>query len=385
MFDTLKRHAFLFALAGGVLVIALAVGLLTYFVYMGPNTEVRRDLRSTASKTKGLLGGTIYSSNLVEEMAAQVEQRQQQYAGLLEKLRQLGAARKPLVDALFPTSTEISLRHSFKSAYDRRLDEFMEELNAGFPLMPERGRGKDPEAASEIKTAHEEALQRTMYAHPRASFSRPDWVDKQDAPSLTLCRYGQEDIWLMEDLIRTMAKLNRDILAEKRGQDPDLKPVIANAPLKELISIGIGGKFDTLPESGMQSLAGRYRPVDVRGGRVPTLSGLASSPGFYQVLPWRLDLVVEAKYAGELLRRLRGTESFLSVEASRMQPITYAIFASANDLLAYQREDYGEAGVLRLQVVGESLVFELQGGRITAPLADAAPETTPEKPEGEGA
>jgi len=385
MLDILKRHAFLFALGGGVVVIALAVGLLTYFVYMGPNAEVRDDLDAIVLKARALVGGTIFSASLVEEMKTEVDQRGKQYDALMEELRTLGADRKPLVEGLFPTSTEISLRHSFKSAYDRRLDEFMDMLGAGFPMMPEGRRRRDPDAAGEIEAAHQEALQHTMYAHPRNSFSRPAWVEASGAPSLAECRDGQEDIWLMADLVRTMAAMNRDVLQQRRQQNAEVKAVIAYTPLKELVGIDVGSRTAVLPKTDMPNPGVRYRPVDVRGGRVATLSGLTSAPGFYQVLPWRLDVVVEARYAGELLRRLRGTESFLSIEGTRMTPITYAVFESANDLLAYQREDYGTEGVVRMQVVGESLVFQLQGGRITTPAAGDAPEGDPENTKAEGA
>ncbi|MEA3366763.1 MAG: hypothetical protein U9R68_01470, partial [Planctomycetota bacterium] len=110
MFDMLKRHAFLGALVGGVLVIAVTVGALVHLFYMGPSREIRRDLESTGSQGKMLLGGTIFSDSLVEQMKAQVAQRGKQYSQLLDYIRELGSKRKPLVENLFPTSTEISLR-----------------------------------------------------------------------------------------------------------------------------------------------------------------------------------------------------------------------------------------------------------------------------------
>jgi len=377
MFDTLKRHAFLGALVGGVIVIAVTVVVLVYVFYMGPSREIRRDLESARSQSRMLLGGTIFSDSLVEQMKAQVAQREKQYSQLLDYVRQLGAQRKPLVENLFPTSTEISLRHSFKSGYDARLEAFMEELNATVPMWPESS-GRDNEATeAELEAAMEQARSHTMFAHPRNSFFRPEWVEKQEAPSLTLCRYGQENIWLMEDLVGILAKMNEEVLQAKRraeqqkpaDQRQEVKAVIQYAPLKELVAIRIGGKYSKLDDVKMQGTSGRYRPPEVSGGaeRLATLSGRRSAPGFYKILPWRLGVVVEARYAGELLRRLRGTESLLSVEAYRMRPITYASFERATGLLAHRREDYGEAGVVRLQVVGESLIFQLEGGRVTTP------------------
>jgi len=392
MFDTLKRHAFMVALVGGVFVIAVTVGALVYVFYMGPSGEIRRDLESTRSQGKTLLGGTIYSDSLVEQMKAQVAHRGKQYSQLLEHIRELGSKRKPLVENLFPTSTEISLRHSFKSGYDARLEAFIETLNATVPMRPESsGRDKDA-AAAELEAAREQARTHTMYAHPRNAFFRPEWVEKQEAPSLTLCRYGQEDIWLMDDLVGVLARMNEEVLQEKQraeqqkpaAQRQEVKAVIQYAPLKELVAIRIGGKYSKLDDVKMQGTSGRYRPPEVSGGaeRLATVSGRRSDLGFYKVLPWRLGVVVEARYAGELVRRLRGTESLLSVEAYHMRPITYASFDRASDLLAYRREDYGDAGVVRLQVVGESLIFQLEGGRVTTPAGVERGQAEEKKTEG---
>ncbi len=386
MLDMLKRHTFLFALGGGVVVIALVVTAVVYFFYMAPAAETRSDLRSTIRQANTLLGGTIFSDSLVEQMKEQVEQRKTQYVDLLDYLRELGAQREPLVENLFPTSTEISLRHSFKSAYDARLETYMERLNAALPMRPEGTRDKEA-ARAELREAKEEAQSHTMYAHPVNSFFRPEWVGEQEAPSLTVCRYGQEDIWLMDDLVRVLETMNEEILQTKGGnRGKDVKAVIQNAPIKELLAIRIGGQYGKLDDVKMQTTTGRYRPPEGagRGERVPTLTGRRSDLGFYKVLPWRLGVVVEAKYAGELIRRLRGTESFLSAEAYRMRPVTLASFDRMGDLLAYTREDYGDVGVVRLQIVGESLIFQLEGGRVTtqAGVGRGRGETEEKPPEG---
>ena len=367
MLDMVKRHAFLFILGGGVVVIGLAIAAFAYFLYMAPAADTRSDLRSTIRQANTLLGGTIYSDSLVEQMKEQVEQRKTQYVELLDYLRGLGAQRKPLVENLFPTSTEISLRHSFKSAYDDRLKAYMERLNATFPTTPEGTRDKEA-ARAELKKAKEEAQSHMMYAHPVNSFWRPEWVAEQEAPSLAVCRYGQEDIWLMDDLVGILDTMNEEILQEKsRKQNEDVEAVIRNAPIKELLAIRIGGGNAKLDDVKMQTTSGRYRPPEGagRGERVPTLTGRRSDLGFYKVLPWRLEVVVEGKYALELIRRLRGTESLLSVGAYRTRIITPASFERMGGFLAYSRDDYGDDGVVHLQVVGESLIFQLEGGRIT--------------------
>ncbi len=373
MIEILKRQLFLVSLAGGGLVIAVAVGLLAYFFGMAPKAEKIQQLEATERQADALLPENvpIYNTDLVDQMAEKVEQRKKVYEDMLAYLRELGDAREPLVENLFPTSTDVSLRHSFKSAYDTRLAGFMETLNATRPALPSTSGLGEEAARARIEAAKEEARTYTMFADPTRAFVRPDWVDKQEPPTLAEARNGQEDIWLMEDLVGLLAKMNKDILAQKGAE-----PVVADAPLKELVGIGVGGKAAVIPESGMSGISGRYRPVEAKGEseRLATFSGRLSTPDFYKILPWRLRVVIESEYAGELIRRLRGTESFLSVEAYHIQPITYSAFErSHDDLLAFRREDYGEGGVVWLEVVGESLIFELQGGRVTT-LIEAEPE-----------
>ncbi len=388
MMETIKRHAFLMGLVAGVVVISLAVVGTVYFVYVGPNADTRQTLRSTKTRAQSLMKGPLFSASLVEQMGKQVERRQTQHEELLAYIRQLGAARKPLVADLFPVSTDIGLRHSFKGKYDEALEAFMKRLGAITPVMPVT---KDAKGQETEKTAViEENRAAPMFAHAKASFFRPEWVDRQDAPPMEAVRIGQEDLWLMEDLVEIVAVMNDEF--RKAG---NLKPIIAASPVKELIEIRVGGEAATIPGAKMISLSTRYRPAYAPGARaaggpeVPaaTVSGRNSKPDFYLVLPWRLSVVVETRYIGELVRRLKGSESFLSVEAWRMTPVTEASFERSRDLLALSREDYGPQGVARLDVTGDSLVFQLPGGRVTTVVKapeppkkeepKAAPKTAP--------
>lgn len=381
MMETIKRHAFLLGLAAGVVVIALAVVLMVYFVYVGPNAATRRMLTSTRSRATALGKGKLFSEDLVNQMAEQVDRRKKQYDELLGYAKSLGAARKPLIEGLFPTSTDVNLRHRFKAAYDDALARFMKRLGAGTPTLPvrtgrRRGKGEADDLA--LAEAREKYRKFTMFAHPKQSFERPSWVDDpKQPPSPEESRFGQEDIWLMEDIVETIVRTNDDVLKNKNAT-----PVVANAPVKELIEISIGCDSATLSNTKMQSTSERYRPVytpAARGGsggqegRAPTLSGRCSKHGSYLVLPWRLAVVVEARYAGELIRRLKGGETFLSVEAWRMDPITANSFEQMRNLTANLRGDYGKQGIAYMEVVGESLVFQLPGGRVTTLVTAAKP------------
>jgi len=317
----------------------------------------------------------------VAEMARQVDLRKKQYDEVLQFIRKAGAARKPLLEGVFPSTTDTGKRMSFKSKYDEALRGFMKRLGAVPPP------GADKEAA---RTEGEGA----MYVHPKLSFYRPDWVDRPEAPNMDLVRLGQENIWLMEDVVEIIAKMNEELRPSGR---PRL--AIADSPVKELDEIRISYDYATLSGSRMLSGAGRTMPplpVSARseekadkadkaekaetaekaeaGPRAPTLAGRWSQPGFYEVLPFRLIVVVESRFAGELIRRLKGTESFITVDAFRMKPVV----EGSRDVMGPDRKTYGSQGVVRLEVVAESLVFQLEGGRVTTP-PPAKPAAAPVK------
>jgi len=359
--EFVKRHAFLLALGAGFVVIAVVVLATVQAGYRGPGSKLEAKLARTEQAARALSASPLYGDKLIDDMSKEVKNRQLHYEKILDRLRELGHARKPLVEGLFPRSTDVNLRHSFKAEYDPALDRFMKTLGASHPLLPQ----DTPEAEKAGRLKKFEGA--TMFAHPLQSFVRPDWVDKAEAPTLDQCAVAQEDLWLMSDLVDILAAMNADYL----GGQP---AVIRNVPIKELVEIRIGAGVATL-EGARGGV--RYLPSSVPEGTVvPTLSGRLSKPGFYLVLPFRLAVVIESRRSGELLRRLKGTESFLSVDAWRMKPIVPEAFERfRGSLLAPSREVYGTGGVVLLEVVGESLVFQLAGGRVTnLPQTAAGPE-----------
>lgn len=389
MMETIRRHVFLAGVVAAVVVISLAVLLTAYFFYIGPNQDTHALIRSTGSRAKALEQGKLFSEDLAKELAQHVDRRDKQHEDLLGYIRGLGAAREPLVEGLFPTSTDVNLRHSFKTAYDAKIATFMKTLGAGTPIVPTGKGGKGKKETDDLARAAAREVYRkfTMFAHPKESFERPTWVDQDIAPSVEMARHGQEDIWLMEDIVAIIAKMNADVMATKK----DVPAVVANVPIKELVSIRIRPGADALPETDMQSTSERYRPgaasaapADI-SGRAPSLSGRYSQSGFFRILPWRLTVVVESPYAGELIRRLKGQETFLSVEAWRMNPITGISFSRLRTFMADVRGDYGKRGVALLEIVGESMVFQLAGGRVTTLVtaAKAPPEEATGKKTGE--
>jgi len=372
MMEILKRHAFLLSLAGGVVVISAAAIVAVYLLYVRPSAATRTELATTARRANELFSGNVFTPKLVEWMEQNVKARQKQYEELLSYTRKLGADRAPLVKDVFPQGNDIA-RTSFKAAYDAQLAKFMKRLGAKRPA----GVGPDGKAESSLVT--DDNLKATLYADPKVSFFRPDWVDKQEVPDMALVRFGQENLWLMEDIVEILARMNEDAVKADK-----LEAVIKNVPVKELIEIRIGSDYAVIAGGKMTTLPGRYRPTAAAAAkglpglkgdsaRAPTVSARYSQPRFYQVLPFRLIVAVDARYAGELVRRLRGRETFITVEAWRVKPITETTLEKAGGLLAPSREDYGPHAVVRLEVVAESLAFQLEEGRATTVPEKKAP------------
>jgi len=377
MMETIKRHLFLVGLGAGTGVLVLAAGLIAYFGLYAPNAGMKDSYGKTLSRAGAVQGSPIYTSELVAEMARQVDLRKKQYEEVITFMRKAGAARKPLVEGVFPSTTDTGKRLSFKSKYDEAIRGFMKRLGAIPPPGADKERAKTEEDGA-------------MYIHPKLSFYRPDWVDRPEAPNMDLVRLGQENIWLMEDVVEIIAKMNEEFRPPGRS-----RLAIADSPVKELDEIRIGYDYATLSGSRMLTGTGRSMPPSPSargeekadkaetaettgqaeaGPRAPTLAGRWSQPGFYEVLPFRLMVVVESRYAGELIRRLKGTESFITVDAFRMKPVV----EGSRDVMGPDRKTYGPQGIVRLEVVAESLVFQLEGGRVTTP-PPAKPAAAPVK------
>jgi hypothetical protein len=175
----------------------------------------------------------------------------------------------------------------------------------------------------------------------------------------------------MRDLVRVVERMN-----DEAAPDATLKGV----PVKEIVEIRIGAPFATLEGAKLATKTGsRYLPESRGFGdeqtRAPSLSGRYSDPDFYKVLPFRMVVVVESAEAGELIGRVKGTESFLSVEGWQMRPIVQANFGRFKGLRGETRDVYGDEDIVYLEMIGESLIFQLPGGRVTV-----LPKETEEAP-----
>jgi len=384
MIEVIKRRAFEVALAAIVGAIVLAVGLGTYLAYGRDSAHVRTILTSARKQAQDLLAGTLFSDDLVRKMGELVDRRKREYDDVLKFIKTESAKRKPLVPNLFPKSTELEPRQAFKTGYDLELGRLMDALKAVKPTLVKVFASAN---APERTVISDESRKALMFADPKRSFARPEWADKGEAPGLEDVRRAQEDIWLMQDLVAIIAQMNREILEEIVKQDKTAVRAVGWAPIKELIEIRIGADVAVLAGTKMTPGTGRYRPLapsQQKAGAPRFQAGMgaaswdqAGMAGFYQVLPFRLGVVADARYYGELVRRLKDKETFITVKAWSAQPIvTEAQLARNRDLLATELDDYGRKegdpprvkrdALVRLVVVGESLAWTLDGGRVTA-------------------
>jgi hypothetical protein len=266
------------------------------------------------------------------------------------------------------------LLQAFKVAYDAKLASFMTVLKAVKPANTE-----DPGTTAARVRISDASRQARMFADPKRSFVRPDWVDLGTAPNMAQVHTAQEDLWLMEDLVAILAEANDDFLKQAMAKDKAATADISWAPIKELVEIRIGGDAAALAGGKASSGAVRYAPAAKGAAAKAGSLGRSPLPGFYAVLPYRLDVVVDARYYGEVIRRLKDRETFLTVQSWRVTPIvTEALLArNTKDLLALTLDDYGRreemkddrretqtVAVVRLEVVGDSLAWTMDGGRV---------------------
>lgn len=356
MMDFAKRHLFLLGLGAGVLALAVLILLLVQFGYRSPNAAMEAQLGGAVRRAQSLGGGTLYDEAVVEALKAAVQERRTRYEETLAYIAKRGRERKVLVPNLFPTTTDTTLLHTCKTEYKAALERFMARLGAVDPTLP----ADAPEAVKMAKL--DEINKAVMLVNPGYAFHRPDWVDKPEAPNLDLVRYGQENLWLMEDLVEIVAKTNEAYI----GQKPR---TIANAVIKELLEIRIGNDQAILEGGRGAGGAGRYRgAAGAEGVREASLTGRASRPGFCLVLPWRVVVVADARIFGDLMRRLKDRETFLTVDGALVEPITEKAFAQGSKQFnVSDLKQYGGAPVVRLTLTGESLVLQLPEGRVTTP------------------
>jgi len=370
--EFVKRHWWLVATLAAMVVLAgSAIALWVVFNrQMGQREAVLKKSRdflrpSTAyynEKAAGVLeGATAYRQKQLDEMMSFVKQPNEW---------------QPLIPGIFPRYQADTQVLNFRLAYQAKLRQFMKELGAV--------------NAAESPLGIREA---TMFSSEKA-FHKATWIDdplvssSPDVVMQHLCE-SQNDLWLMEEIVRIIKDTNNDYFRDTKIESENRK--VAKAVIKELLKLEIGAQVLELAATAM----GRdHRYLTVSGGTTPyggaglaataeepevdvrakTLTGRASNNngGVYKVLPFRVTVIADAGNYLELVRRLSGTRSFLTVDKVRYEVVceTENMYRQAgltcpNLNVSDRVEIYGLRPLANVVITGESLVFQVPGARPT--------------------
>lgn len=381
----LKRHLWLVATLGAMMVLS-AVAVVLWTSYRGRLADREGVLKRSETE----LGQTeqYYNSKAADKLKEASDFRKGQLTKVLDYLRRQ-SKWEPLIPGIFPRYRNEAQVFEFKYKYREKLNEFMELLGAVNPT---------PEGGADI-------LKAVMFTRPEA-FHKADWIAQNVLPDnpeevMRQLRESQDDLWLMEDVVRAIRRTN-DAYFDTMEVDPEDRTV-AKAVVKELYGIEIGAAKVELSRSsgpgrsrrylfigqepdtgGMRPGVGMRTPVaepQEAEGRAMTLTGRASdaSKERYWVLPLKVTVIADAGNYAELVRELTGTRSFITVDNFTYEtiPETENTYRSANLMqpkAATRIEVYGDRPLARVTLWCESLVFRVPGARPTVPPAPAAEE-----------
>jgi len=372
--EFLKRQLWL------VITIGVMVVLSFPFLYMWFSSQGKKSAREKvyrASQEKIVGSEPYYNSKMAEYLERAAEYRTGQRKKVLKSQR--GQQDWPLlVKNILPTWPGDARVFEFKNLYRQKLQEFMRILSA--VDVDDLGGGE---------------ITATMFAKEERFFAA-QWIGETRLAGHDVVmeglRQSQDDIYIQKDIVNAIRRTN-DLYFEKL---PENKRTVRNAVIKELVQIGIGRAYDTLPTSikpESREYAGEWRnrvvedkdssgpggggfgsrqqtkAPEVTDTRAKSMTGHASNNNGekYNVLPFRLVVIVDAGNYHELLRQLGGTRSFFIIEQVRFKIIPeiessyksfeLAMVSDASSRLRY----YGERPIGQLVLVGESLIFKDTG------------------------
>jgi len=374
----LKRHLWLVATLGAMVVLS-AVAVVLWSSYRGRLANREGVLKRSEAALRQMR--YYYNRNTARKLEAATKLRQGELSDILDYLRRQ-SKWEPLIPGIFPRYRNEAQVFEFKYKYREKLNEFMDLLGAVNPA---------PEGGADV-------LKAVMFTRPEAFF-KAEWINQNVLPDnpdevMKRLRESQDDLWLMEDVVRAIRRTNDRYFEVMEIEPAD--QTVAHAVVKELHSIEIGAdKVDLARTVGMgrgrrylfigqETEAPGMRPgMGTRSpsrepqevvGRAMTLTGRASdtSKGRYWVLPLKVTVIADAGNYAELLRELTGTRSFITVDNLTYEviPETESAYRSFNLMQpkeATRIEVYGDRPLARVTLWCESLVFRVTGARPTVP------------------
>lgn len=367
--EIVRRHAFWFAF-GAIFLALLAVEAWFTLAWRGDAKVLEKSFKLSDSKLGKM--ALKYNKPSIDGLKKASKAIKGENADIVDYIRQMGAERKPAVDQLFPSpppkKADLQLG-LMKDTYEDELQRLMNTLGA-----------VDVE---DEDTPAEELLKAGVFASLEESFHKPKWLEGMGLPTIVQAREGQENLWLTEDIVNAIKIVNDNFFGSKAGQG---RPqTVANAPIKQLLGLRIGDGHASLKKgggargkryrraTGKRARASRTRhpktktPQPEKVPEAESLTGHASENPLYNVLPFRLDVIADNELGGMLIRELAGGESFITIEAVSIEAVDRESIAKPRSDGLKVAKLYGSRGLVRLIIIGESLVFELPGGRVTTP------------------
>ncbi len=364
--DFLRRHGFLLGCAAAA---AAGVALIVTGLQAMPRVV------QSMEQAKGLYSGldslqnnpvNLRSIQAEEERVARiVEDRDRVVARGVE----LHARHKPLVDKVFPESTD-ETRRQFRRQYGVAMQELVKLLRGGQPATPgevetmreritnelrraeetgQAGTGPartaagvltragarlDPKARADLAAAQrlycylqpfevaETTSARPGVARPVSSLDFDPAMRETgtiDAPYPDECWRAQLNYWIQKDVVEAIAALNNEAAEAALERDEDRW--VGMMPVKEVVSVRISRNY--VPPRGDSLYAGA-KPGEFTEALPPgtadsTFTGTGQSE-HYEVLQFTLRLIMDQREISRLVEKL-STDSFHTLVRVAYKPV----------------------------------------------------------------
>ncbi|MBI4581904.1 MAG: hypothetical protein HY718_19560 [Planctomycetes bacterium] len=264
-----------------------------------------------------------------EEML-RLEQKRQRESGMVPGASPTGKSALPGVPVV--PAPSLGLIHGTDAGGGAPSAENLENLT------PEELVRRDPTAGASLKRAHEIHC----YAAIEALDARNQIAAKD--PPVELMWESQVSLWIQEDIIQALARLNNEVAA----QLPEEERWVGNLPIKHLLYIAVGPYLAKLQDSGVIGLGGGGGTTIEVGSPTPPVN--SHSAAFTQrqasealdVIYLSVGLVIDANYLLRVIDEIGKTGFYTclstSYEATASDPLLRDFVYGSGPLLRVRLE-----------------------------------------------
>ncbi len=415
MLGFLKRNIFNIVCA----VVALAsIGLgVLGFTSM---TNVKEELRDIAVIHSDFVGPAARPLNeeKIEAARQRVETIERHFAALIDRAKQINVyetLEPPEGERFFPEPTSNG-RRAFREIYREQFPKLLRQLNAGEPPteievqaaqeaideerrlaegfggdegLPDDGRGRPGEETEEQhksgliteKEAAQSAAARASISKARQlycyasldSFDYETEVDLGLAPRAAAMWRAQVSLWVQQDVVDAIARLNNLTAERLKSEDPDARVWVGVLPVKDLISIMVSDYLPTEPRTGAV-------PVEGEEPARPPASAEAvftknSSTELYDVVQFTLKMVVDSRDIPLII------DEICRDRFHTLLNVQYVYEREALENLAMEGKIYGSEPAVKVVMDFETIFFGDLYSCLMPPVVRSKLGRTCERPE----